>query len=1330
MGWEQRLKEATVQHAEVAPETAILPRAGVVLDDQEAATAQVLACLEGSTYAVFGDCTCHSFVELVRDDECPGLLCAEVKLQKPRGNFQVVCDRNEKCAFYPGGANAARKSQVYGPDADGQGKDWCLNGQAGDVFRIDFLFLFQDGRVMRRVDWQRVDHEVRLPLDVLGRPQAVGWNHVDEAMRLRARQAMETLQPKQLVSVSTTVEGHEAWLLQLELPWGTKVRDLRALLRSPPHSLRITPEMRLLLSSKMWPGLNGREMPGDLVEPRDDDAVADRMVLLGYVPEALQFRVMGNTVFTRKGALDGNIQGMGRLLERAGHPIELAGMWREAMGEADEMEVGGSMLEARAARDEPILCNAAAMGRDHWEGLSVLCEGLSVHHAEKRPRDKRASSWSRTIAFAQVELGIHGVPMRQGTLDRPFVVWVLGATDAVEVHLAEQGFFKDANFVERAPTEVVLIGSELREVGTNDAATGLHTADGEGAAEAPGGRGAPARSGSVTKGGSATYSVVHRAVHVRAHPSPDANIVGRLHRDEIVRGREEGIWLRLDSASAKLCGIKGPECAAWVMIDGSALGLGALLVRRPLPRQGTAAGPNAQQGPEAAEGPGAQEGALPATVRTASYEEVLGVAEASRPDLVMLFMPEPPRHGIPHRVLELVDEVPAVISTRFALQSESAAALRRELGPRLLLQQTRCPFSANAPDPSNRYDDNGWLLAVRGRGALAAALALRAESEVQAPAPAGKIPVVFWGIVDLKFDPAQPVLDRVKVLETGDGRISKFSGDGAAILRRAQERYEVEEGVELLSYNFVSKDKRLTHDLMESYGYGHLLPRQACFPRKFESDLAERICDELSLDPCGTDDVVLKLCNRSRAAGVIVVPVDELEDVLEDVLVPPEDIEGWFRPRLAGIAANGAADLGLDGHFEEQQRHWWSNEGPSFVVEKRCYSMHTERGGKHYDGTMRVAFVLRRKQGVREPVPPAVAAQVGTGAPPPLWPTPELVPEDLDVEWLGGYWKLPKGDVGSNDLRERVVSAARASGTAPVRADHLAEVYAALGDSLQYLFGGAAPEAAALAEWYQDQPELAAYLTARKAMTQPDPAEAKKLLNLAGRPLAKARQGPGRNAVKSYIERALGVLDARNGDVPAEERWEAAKQNFQSSVDWMPTNASSLYLLGRSCLELGELEKAVDFMNKSMLLDPDFKAPYIYLGVAYVRQKEWQRAIDVSEECLRRHPGVPQCQYHIGVACCFQALSLEEAEEARGTRLDPEEEEEHEALRERACSYLCEARASEEAQRRRNVKVRVPWLKVDDQMVEVMAPEARRTCGVSRKVQQPVSGWGVPGWRL
>ena len=43
------------------------------------------------------------------------------------------------------------------------------------------------------------------------------------------------------------------------------------------------------------------------------------------------------------------------------------------------------------------------------------------------------------------------------------MIWVLGATAEVEVSLAEQGYFKDVNWLDRAPTKVYIIGENLLE---------------------------------------------------------------------------------------------------------------------------------------------------------------------------------------------------------------------------------------------------------------------------------------------------------------------------------------------------------------------------------------------------------------------------------------------------------------------------------------------------------------------------------------------------------------------------------------------------------------------------------------------------------------------------------------------------------------------------------------------------------------------------------------------------------------------------------------------------------------------------------------------------
>ena len=129
-------------------------------------------------------------------------------------------------------------------------------------------------------------------------------------------------------------------------------------------------------------------------------------------------------------------------------------------------------------------------------------------------------------------------------------------------------------------------------------------------------------------------------------------------------------------------------------------------------------------------------------------------------------------------------------------------------------------------------------------------------------------------------------------------------------------------------------------------GYDHIVPGQACYPRQYDSHLAERIASDLDL--AESDAVVLKLCNRSRAAGVIVVPLDELDEVLEELLVPPplgtvflskmgaervpqkmpteRKMEAWLEENLKKSQERRPGDFGLTwGCFEEQKRHWWAN---------------------------------------------------------------------------------------------------------------------------------------------------------------------------------------------------------------------------------------------------------------------------------------------------------------------------------------------------------------------------------------------------------------------
>lgn len=195
--------------------------------------------------------------------------------------------------------------------------------------------------------------------------------------------------------------------------------------------------------------------------------------------------------------------------------------------------------------------------------------------------------------------------------------------------------------------------------------------------------------------------------------------------------------------------------------------------------------------------------------------------------------------------------------------------------------------------------------------------------------------------------------------------------------------------------------------------------------------------------------------------------------------------------------------------------------------------------------------------------------------------------------------------------------------------------------------------------------------------------------------------------------RGAGVLD---GMTPP-GHWENARENFRKSVECCPANASSLYLLGQAELELGETEKAVTLMNRAMILDMDFRGPYVNLGVAYLRLGQWEKAIEVSEGCLKRHPDSPQCVYHIAVAC-YQLL-IEKRKKGR------DKIEDLERLRTKAGLLFKEARDTGEAQSRRSG---APFTDEDDKMVASLNPRGAIDKIPEVELEATV-GWRFLQWR-
>jgi len=654
-------------------------------------------------------------------------------------------------------------------------------------------------------------------------------------------------------------------------------------------------------------------------------------------------------------------------------------------------------------------------------------------------------------------------------------------------------------------------------------------------------------------------------------------------------------------------------------------------------------------------------------------------------------------------------------------------ALLEQLGARVVLKPTRNLFSGAAADTHVKYDDHGWVLAVHGssysrgqlsglsldsvisEGARVAAQRARAIAERDsAHEHLSRNPVVYWGILDLKYDPLLPLEKRVQVLETGDGRSSRFSGYGASIKSSVKQDHRE---ADTLHRAVLVENKKLTHDYFAEGGYGHILPRQLCLERTYTEKLALEIQRGLLLGP--SDVCVLKLCNRARGAGCITIRASELDEALRLLLVPPSDVEAWLKEQDAGFARRCSW-----GCFEEQLRHWWSNECPVFVAEELCMSAPTRKDGRDFDGTMRVGFLLTRVEAIEEetlmtengPTPVRKSAEEAVhdkntwlDLRNPLddagisWPGGEA-PGMLLIEWLGGYWKLPEEDVHSPDLRGRIISKAR-QGTAPVRGPQLHEVYAALAGSVEFIFSKHNMSPQSLLQQYPEHREFSAFIAARLAcsMRMRDANKSNAVLGLAQAANAKCAGLP-KGYVDSYIHRNFGVFEALSG------RWKQAGAHFKRSLDMMPTNATTHYLAGMCHLESEDWKATVESMEVSLQLDPDFKAPYVNLAVAWLRLKGWSQAIEACEAGLYRHPQTPHFYYNMGLAYYWQA----QESEAGGKK--------NTAVRQQALEAFEAARANLE-------KSSTMWIESDEQLVHALRSPGR--------LARPLSwgGWKFFGWR-
>ncbi|CAK0881935.1 unnamed protein product [Prorocentrum cordatum] len=417
-------------------------------------------------------------------------------------------------------------------------------------------------------------------------------------------------------------------------------------------------------------------------------------------------------------------------------------------------------------------------------------------------------------------------------------------------------------------------------------------------------------------------------------------------------------------------------------------------------------------------------------------------------------------------------------------------------------------------------------------------------------------------------------------------------------------------------------NKRVMHDAFVQCGLAFMRPRQFAYPRKYSPGLADRIKRDLCVGKGGA--VVLKLVNRARGAGVLVCPAADLDATLRQLLQVPagNDMEVWLQRQ----APRAVQDSWSGSPLDEQRLHFWSNESPVFVAEQLCRSEPVSApllGGAGaegaFDGTMRVAFALRG------------AAQGG-----------------LELEWLGGYWKLPPapaalgepGGLAAEQLHACIISSfnTEEKRTAEVPEAHLQAVYAALGPALTRVFELDIADWQVLISSYPDEAAFRAFVLCRCAANLRGVGQWDKswwLLDRAAKHVQVARpKDPGclpERAVLSYVERTRGTNFAMK------EEWGKATPHFERALDLLPSSASAYYLKGVALQERQRWEKAADCHLRALALDPDFRTPAMALSECWSRLGRFEQAIEASLACLHRQPDAAVAQYNMAQAA-YQLL--------------------------------------------------------------------------------------------
>lgn len=104
-------------------------------------------------------------------------------------------------------------------------------------------------------------------------------------------------------------------------------------------------------------------------------------------------------------------------------------------------------------------------------------------------------------------------------------------------------------------------------------------------------------------------------------------------------------------------------------------------------------------------------------------------------------------------------------------------------------------------------------------------------------------------------------------------------------------------------------------------------------------------------------------------------------------------------------------------------------------------------------------------------------------------------------------------------------------------------------------------------------------------------------------------------------------LEALGSILEADEAWEEVLEQFQTQLpalpDGTPIAAYAHYMLGKAAVELGQMDKALVWLERSAEIKPDFPYTHHLVARCYLNRGQLQKALAAFDRCSAIVPEFP-----------------------------------------------------------------------------------------------------------